>query len=198
MPDENPATDKLKKCLRCGGEYGGNDLYCRHCGLEIRGDAGAIESYLTKVVPLRVDVVLKDRFREQKVVEVETAELLADRAMKWMKGIGYFVGIPLFLAAAILSFFGYKTYSDLDKISQKSAELRQQVEKAAGSFKSTQKRISDLSDRLTKADNNVTEQLAKLSSSQSDLENEVSRIKKRLNFSGSTKITPDTKSKIKS
>jgi hypothetical protein len=74
MSEASP-VDKggASECARYGQSYDAGDLFCRNCGLEVRDDAGAIEAYLAKVVPVRVDAILKDRFRDQKVVEVETA-----------------------------------------------------------------------------------------------------------------------------
>jgi predicted amidophosphoribosyltransferase len=77
-------------CTRCGTDVDRMDRFCRKCGLALRAEAGAIEAYLAQILPGRGDAALKDRFKEQKSVEVETAELLAERAMKWLRAFGFF------------------------------------------------------------------------------------------------------------
>jgi hypothetical protein len=199
MPEKPAARDEGSRCPRCGRPYDPDDLFCRECGLEVRGDAGAIEAYLSKITPLRVDAILKDRFRDQKVVEVETAELLADRAMKWMKTIGYFAGIPLLFAAAILSFFGYRTYSDFAKISEQTGALEKQVETAASLIKTDQERIASLTTSLNDAEGEVKQQLTRLSSNQTQLQEDLTKIKKQLlNIHDSSSISSSVREGIES
>jgi hypothetical protein len=220
MPEKSAERDEGSRCPRCDRPYDPDDLFCRQCGLEVRGDAGAIEAYLSKITPLRVDAILKDRFRDQKVVEVETAELLADRAMKWMKTIGYFAGIPLLFAGAILSFFGYKTYSDFAKISEQTVALEKQVEIAASQFtkiaeqtaalekqvepaanqiRADQERITSLTNSLNDAEGEVKQQLTRLASSQTQLQEDVTKIKKQLlNIHNSSSISASVRDSIES
>jgi hypothetical protein len=68
----------------------------------------------------RVRLVLKENFADQKALEIETSELIAERAVKWAKTFGYFVGIPVAVAAfivtlgaGILGVIGLRTWSDI-------------------------------------------------------------------------------------
>jgi hypothetical protein len=111
---ENGAKASGPKCPQCHAGCRVDDRFCRNCGTYLREDAQAIDAYLAKVVPERIDAALAARFRDQKIVEVETAEKLAERAMGWLKLAGFFVGIPLLACGAVLSFLGIKTFSDLE------------------------------------------------------------------------------------
>src|SRR5215470_7897514 len=102
------------QCPQCNTGCAADDRFCRNCGAYLRDDAKAIDAYLAKVVPERIDAALAVRFRAQKIVEVETAEKLAERAMGWLKTAGFLVGIPILVCGAALSFLGIKTYSDLE------------------------------------------------------------------------------------
>ena len=65
-------------CPQCEASCAPGDRFCRSCGTDLREDAQVIDAYLTKVVPQRIDAALAVRFRDQKIVEVETAEKLAE------------------------------------------------------------------------------------------------------------------------
>src|SRR4051794_24875155 len=108
-----PSTGEGHNCPQCGTALQAGDRFCRQCGLEQHSDTAAINALITRILPARIDAALRERLREQKVVEVETAELLAERATKWLKALGFFLGIPIVLVAAIFSFFGIKGWSEL-------------------------------------------------------------------------------------
>ena len=104
-PNKAPGSI-ARSCPQCGLAVGATDRFCAGCGLELRGDTEAISALVARMLPERIDAALKDRIREQKVVEVETAQLLAERAITWLKVFGFFLGIPVLLAVAIFSFVG--------------------------------------------------------------------------------------------
>src|ERR1700738_541227 len=122
------------QCPQCHSACTADDRFCRSCGTYLRDDARAIDAYLAKAVPERIDAALAVRFRDQKVVEVETAEKLAERAMGWLKVVGFFVGIPILVCSALLSFLGIKTFSALEVASQKASNLDALVSNAEKQF----------------------------------------------------------------
>jgi hypothetical protein len=184
------------KCSRCQKPHQPDDRFCNYCGLELRNDAGAIEGYLANIMPGRVDAALKARLSEQKLVEVETAELLAERAMKWMKTIGYFVGIPLLAASVVLSFFGYKTYSDFEKASEKAAEFAKRIDEETAKFKPAQDKIAALDKSVEEATLKVQAQLAQIDASQKQLKDQVKSLEDRLAFTPSKSLSPEVQSAI--
>ena len=178
-------------CPRCQNPRRTNERFCYNCGLELREDAGAIEAYLSNILPTRVDAILKERLSEQKLVEVETAELLAERAMKWMKTIGYFVGIPLLAASVVLSFFGYKTYSDFEKASEKAAQFAKSIDDEKVKFEPAQQKIAELDKSVQVATQKVKEQLAQIDASQKQLQSQVKSLEDRLAFTPSKDLSPE-------
>jgi hypothetical protein len=183
-------------CPRCQNPRRANERFCYNCGLELREDAGEIEAYLSKILPTRVDAILKARLSEQKLVEVETAELLAERAMKWMKTIGYFVGIPLLAASVVLSFFGYKTYSDFEKASEKAAQFAKRIEEETARFEPAQQKIAALDKSVQEATQKVREQLAQIDASQKQLQGQVKSLEDRLAFTPSKDLSPELQSAL--
>jgi hypothetical protein len=116
-----------QQCHNCKKPISSADNYCSTCGILLESQTHAIHRYLDSVLPGRIDSALRDRFKDQKVVELETAELVANRAISWLKIVGFFVGIPLALLMSIISFFGLKTYSDLEALRSHLAKPEQQL-----------------------------------------------------------------------
>jgi hypothetical protein len=76
---------------------------------------GASSQAEAPVVSVRdeVEAVLNQHFKDQKVVEMETAEAIVTKLSEWAKLLGFFVGIPVALLAVVLGFFGVKSFADL-------------------------------------------------------------------------------------
>jgi hypothetical protein len=184
------------KCPRCQAPYTPSDRFCRSCGLELRDDSQAIETYLAKVVPGRIDDALKARLKDQKVVEIETAEKLAERAMSWLKTLAYFIGIPALVFGTLLSFLGIKTYSDFDKASQKAEKFEKTVSGAEKQFGGVQKRVDVLGDSLKTTEAKFAEQLAQLAAQQQNLQTQVKGIQDRLRFCPSKNLSSQLRSSL--
>jgi hypothetical protein len=194
--DKGSDAPEAPKCPRCQAPYTPSDRFCRSCGLELRNDSQAIEAYLAKVVPGRIDDALKARLKDQKVVEIETAEKLAERAMGWLKTLAYFVGIPALVFGALLSFLGIKTYSDFDKASRKAEQFDKTVSGAEKNFGGVQKRVDGLDESLKAAETRITAQLAQLDEQQKSLQTQVKGIQDRLRFCPSKNLSLELKNSL--
>ena len=168
------------------------DRYCRACGLEVRADAAAIDKYLSEILPGRVNAALEKRVSEQKIVEVETAEAVADRAMKWLRTLGFFLGIPAAAFLALLTFVGLKSYSDIESAANHAADLEKRL---TGPEQQLDKAIKDLGE-LQKALEGAKITLSQVGDRQSNLEGQLNAIKGRLDFSPSSNLTPELKGKL--
>ena len=73
-------------------------------------------------VQAAVDKSVNTALKDQTLVELETAENVAVRSMKWAKIVGFFVSIPLILFAVLFSFLGVKTYFDLRDVGAKVSD----------------------------------------------------------------------------
>jgi hypothetical protein len=169
-------------CPQCHAACTAADRFCRSCGTYLREDAQAIDAYLAKVVPERIDAALAVRFRDQKIVEVETAEKLAARAMGWLKVVGFFVGLPILVCSAVLSFLGIKTFSDLEVASQKASNLDALVSNAEKQFGGVQKRVDELDGTLKEVRSRIDQQIAEINTEQQRLQAQVTNIQERLRF----------------
>ena len=69
-------------CIRCLAPMEPSDRYCRNCGMEAASEEAKTETYLAQILPDRVDALLEKRFKEQKIIEIETTELISEKAIK--------------------------------------------------------------------------------------------------------------------
>jgi hypothetical protein len=66
--------------------------------------------------------------RDQKIVEVEIAESVVERVMKWTRNLAFFVGIPLILLVGALTVWGIKSFADFQKIiATKQADVEREL-----------------------------------------------------------------------
>src|SRR5260221_8885088 len=110
----------MSKCQRCSAGNNASNRFCIACGAALGADWQALERLVDERLTERVRLVLKENFADQKTLEIETSELIAERVAKWAKTFGYFVGIPVALAAFIitlgagfLGIIGLRTWSDI-------------------------------------------------------------------------------------
>lgn len=183
-------------CPQCHAACTADDRFCRSCGTYLREDAQAIDAYLAKVVPERIDAALAVRFRDQKIVEVETAEKLAERAMGWLKVVGFFVGIPILVCSALLSFLGIKTFSDLEVASQKASNLDALVSNAEKQFGGVQKRVDELDGTLKEVRSRIDQQIAEINTEQQRLQAQVTNIQERLRFCPAKGLSAELKNNL--
>jgi hypothetical protein len=188
------------RCPRCDQIAELADRYCRNCGLKLLQDANEIGAYLEALLPKKIEEALGSRLKDQKVVEIETSEQIADRAMKWMKLAGFFLGIPLVLITALISFLGYKTYADIEKLEQKITEAQPRLEvsvKRAEALESTivgtEQRFTSIQQRIDGLDSKVQINEGR----QQNLEQDVKNIKDRLVFGEGKALTSDLKDMLR-
>ncbi len=182
---EDGSKASAPQCPQCHAACAADDHFCRSCGTYLREDAQAIDVYLAKVVPERIDAALAVRFRDQKIIEVETAEKLAERAMGWLKLAGFFIGIPILVCSAALSFLGIRTYWDLESASQKASKLEALVSTAEKQFGGVQKRVDELDIALKDTRSRIDQQQA-----------QITNIQERLRFCPAKGLSADLKNKL--
>jgi hypothetical protein len=137
---------------------------------------------VSRLLPDRIDAALKERLKDQKVVEIETAELLAERAIKWLKALGFLIGIPLVMAAVFFSFLGIKSWSDLQSVAQKTAELQQQLTEPRRQLANAVDQIKQLQSDLNNAKTSISNQISQVGQRQDSLEDQLKVIRGRLGF----------------
>jgi uncharacterized protein YoxC len=175
-----------------------------------------IESYVRDTL----NTEIKQRFQDEKAVELEITEKIADRAIKWAKVFGFFAGIPLAIFAIILSFLGIKTYSDLQKSSEKVTTATSQLGEAQKTLKSAQESSQKLIDATAQVESDIQkrlkallenivsiekeiatarvrlEEIPKIKERQEQLETEIREIEKRVSFERSAELTPEIQGRL--
>jgi len=183
-------------CPQCGTTLDAQDRFCRSCGLEQNVDAAAVGSAIARILPGRVDAALKERLREQKVVEVETAELLAERAMKWLKTLGFFLGIPVLLVVAIFSFVGIKAWSDLQNVASQTLNLQRNLTEPQQRLSQAIEQIKQLQANLDDAQKTFAGRISEVNRRQNSLEDQLTVIRSRLDFCPGVEPSPVLKEKL--
>lgn len=176
------ATGDTRSCPQCGAPLDAGDRFCRKCGLEQHPDAAAVSALIERMLPGRIDAALKERLRDQKVVEVETAEALADRAIKWLRTLGFFVGIPVALVAAIFSFFGITGWSELRRVSQETLDLQKNLVEPQKRLAQANQQIEKLQVDLDEAKKALDKKIAAVNTRQDNIDDQLKAIRNRLEF----------------
>jgi hypothetical protein len=207
-------------CPSCGTVGTREDKFCRECGNSMDPSWQVTRRYIDSTVQDALTTAIEHQFKDKNAVELEITEKIAERAVKWAKVCGYFVGIPLAIFAVILSFFGVKTYSDLQKASDKVFTTTSQLEDAQKNLKiaqeSTQKlinategvegeikkRLKDISMSIDAIESEVKnarirlEEIPKLKDRQEQLETAIREIEKRVSFEPTPELTPEIQRKL--
>lgn len=99
-------------------------------------------------VQRQIAQAIEGRFKDVRLLEVETAQAIAGRLLDWAKTFAFIVGIPLALAAAVLGWFGIRTYNDFAAL---IARTRSEVELLVSTAQ------TDIGSRLEAADRGARE-----------------------------------------
>jgi hypothetical protein len=103
------------ECARCKTANPDGAKFCAECGNTLAPQAVAFQEFLDSTLEDRVKEIFYKNYRDQKVVEIETTQAIADRFLGWSKLLGVVAGIPIALLLVVLSVLGIKTYADFTK-----------------------------------------------------------------------------------
>jgi hypothetical protein len=116
----------MLNCAKCGLPSAVGQRFCGSCGTPL--DAGLDVGKL-------IDERLAARLKDQKLVELETAQAVIARIGEWTKLFGYFVAIPLAILVVALTVLGVKQYSDLVRAVESSKQdLSKQLDAIKSEF----------------------------------------------------------------
>ena len=175
------AATQGHSCPQCGTILDAQDRFCRSCGLEQNIDTAAVASLIGRILPGRIDAALKDRLRDQTTVELETAELVAERAMKWLKTLGFFLGIPIVVVIALFSFVGIKTWSDMQNVATQTVNLQKTLTDLASQTADLQKTLVEPKRQLAQAVHEIDQLKANLADAKTLLAGQLSEVSSRQN-----------------
>jgi hypothetical protein len=93
----------------------------------------------------RIAEVVISRMKDAKVVEIETAQAIAERLFSWAKSFAILIGIPLALLAVVLSLLGINNWADFNhRIAQGKNDIDARIEAAKQRTKEFDTQAKDL------------------------------------------------------
>ena len=92
------------KCPDCSAEISGGQLYCGQCGS--KAQAETVEDIQNQIesVRRRLDEIVQAKTVEQRFLELDTSEKVANRLMGWGKLLAFFVLIPITVLLLVFMF----------------------------------------------------------------------------------------------
>jgi lysozyme len=163
-------TVPQQECWKCKAISATDKKFCGDCGALLDPTLGAINAYLDANLKSQLEEVVKQRFKDQRITEIEIAANAAEKLSGWVKLFGIAVGIPLAAIAVILAMFGIRQYSDFIKGVNQAQEGINQV------IGSSQQAISDSAEKIEsnkKAVDGVTHELQLTRQRNSELTNKL-------------------------
>jgi hypothetical protein len=139
---------------------------------------------MEEVIKAQINESIDRRFRDQKLIAVETSEAIVNRVYGWAKLFAFFVGIPLALLVLGLSFAGIEKYSDFTKlINSVEGQIKPRIEQANASAGQAQQEAEEAQNKATEAKKtieNVTTQVNKQLGSAAELSKGVQSLSNRV------------------
>jgi hypothetical protein len=106
MASEEPAPAHII-CPKCGVPSAPNKNYCADCGASLKADAD-----IKTLIEDQVRETIENKFKDQKLLELETTFAISERVTNWAKRFAFWTGIPLALLIGVLTFLGFQKYTD--------------------------------------------------------------------------------------
>ena len=116
------------ECSRCKANNPSDKRFCGDCGAPLDPALTAIKDLMNATWREQVAEVLRQHYKDQKFVEIETAGAIAAKLTEWSKLFAFFVGIPVAAALLALTVLGITSYNDFSgAIGRAKTELTNQV-----------------------------------------------------------------------
>jgi hypothetical protein len=180
------------ECALCTTSNADNAKFCSECG-------NALDRTINlsrELVRSQVREIIAERYKDQKVVEIETTQAIADRFLGWSKLLAFVAGIPIALLFLILSILGIKTYTDF---STQVDKARADVTAELASAQVGAKKLKEEGDSLASDYRKLRTQLADtaaLGEQVKSLSAKVDVIGEKLGFTPTSKISPEARNQI--
>lgn len=182
-------------CRQCGAENPDGKRFCGDCGAVLDSTASRQQTP-TPSLQDRVRDAVRALHKDQKVVEIETAQAIATRLTDWAKLLAFFIGVPVALLLFLLGVLGFKTYSDFAK---QIEAIGSQVTRRLADAQSNATLLKSEADTLNREYQKLRAQLADstaLAGQVKTLSEKVDVIGARLGFTLSSKVTPELKNHL--
>jgi hypothetical protein len=173
------------ECARCRAQNPNENRFCGDCGAPLGASFEA----------LRVEMqgIIQQNYKDQKFVEVETAQAIVARLSDWAKLFGFFVGIPIAVLLLILAVLGIKTYSDfssqVDKAQKQVDAQLAAAQTGAGKLKAEGEALASDYEKLRARFADTAALAARVET----LSKKVDDIGEKLGITTSSKVSPEIK-----
>ena len=123
-------------CPHCNSISPEGKKYCADCGAPLDRQTKHLETF----VKTQIEESIKEKFRDQKLVDIETSQAIAERLHGWAKLFAFVVGVPIGLFLLWLSVAGFEKYSDFKKlVASIDDQVKPKIEQARSDAEQAQK-----------------------------------------------------------
>jgi len=126
-----PIAPSQITCPNCQAVSSSDKKYCADCGAPLTDDNLNIRA----LVDEQVRKAIESKYKDQKLIELETSFAIADRLTNWVKIFAFWIGGSLIILAIALAFFGIQKFTDfsskIDQVVQKISPILDQSIKEA-------------------------------------------------------------------
>lgn len=127
-------------CPNCNSANVDGKKYCSDCGTPLDPQMQRLEIF----VKTQVEKAIQEKFKDQKLVDVETSQAIAERLHGWGKMFAFFVGIPFALLLIVLGVGGVEKYGDFkNMIGGIEKQVKPKIEQAKSDAEQAQKTASE-------------------------------------------------------
>jgi len=181
------------ECARCKAQNADGQKFCGECGDPLDPATSATKDLPNSPLRDQVREIIAQHYKDQKVVEIETTQAVANRLLDWAKLFAFFAGIPVALILLILGVFGIKTYNDISaKIEKGKADVTA-AELAATNLKS---RTASIDSDYQKLSTKISDTRTALETQVKTLSAKVDDIGEKVGFTPTSKISKETKLRL--
>jgi hypothetical protein len=180
-------------CAICKAMNPDGKQFCGDCGAPLDQVMARIKDYVDSGVGREI-MTLRDRFSDQRAVEIETTQKIAARLADWAKIFGIVLGIPIGGLTVVLTFMGWNTYKGL---SDTAHEIKESIKTKGSEVEKLAAALEEKQVTLTAEWDQYATQLAQLKAGQADVKSKVEQIEEKiLRYEPSSALTPDLQHKL--
>jgi hypothetical protein len=123
-------------CPHCNTPSEEGKKYCAECGTPLDLQT----TYLKAFVTSQVGEAVEEKFKDRRLVDIETSQAVVERVQGWAKLFAFFVGIPVALFLILLGVAGFEKYSDFSKlVASVEDQVKPKIEQAKADTELAQK-----------------------------------------------------------
>ena len=191
-------------CVLCKAKNQDGQKYCGACGAPLDPIMAKVRDYVESGLGKEL-AAFRDRFQDQKAVDIETTEKIATRLTSWAKMFGLVVGVPLSILVIVLTILGVNTVSELKaKANEIKDSIKATAKTAEESIKGKEAGVETLAAALKKKEVELDTEIERFRSRLKDVEAlaTVNKIKlaqveeKFIQFEASSALTPELQRKL--